>query len=811
MLFPLSPQQALRTIVCARDAYALVLTLLLITSGAGVAARTPASTAPGVKDVVEFTRIIQPRHHGDEALASQVSPDGSRAFIVTRKADVRTDRNRYEVILLDVRADRLEAGRPQPPITVLTVDSLQDVNYADPSVQEVRWANDRTLLMRARVKDTPAQVYKLDVVTRRLTQLTFDPAGVVSYAITKDLGRIVYAVQVPNPPLAPGHRSLVVGNRSFWSVKHGSTDQRAQQRKFQYLAVRSGTRGPVRKLGEPFDESGGAFPGVSVSPDGRWALLHRHDAARQAEWIRRYPLVAEAAAVLGPAATNDPRSYYSRPLAYLARHLVAYRLADGQAYVALDAPDDAVTGGAQLRADRVWMGRGESVLIGGTHLPQATSRLGRPTTGNGSYVVQYWPDSGRWEIVTPLRGRLGVLRSEEGGRILVRDDGGDRRFVRIADGSWKQVEDVAVASRSGSTGPRWTLAVNEALDVPPDIEARGPQGQKVRLTRLNPQYDAVSWGAMRTHGWRDAVGRQWDGGLMVPADFDSARRYPLVIQSYGFSASRFYLDGANQSDGVTSGFAGRAYMREGILVLALPWRPSTGEPGDEHEVLATFAEGVRSGIESLVRAGIVDRERVGILGWSATGERVLNTVAFSDAPIRAATLLDGDANTLFSMTITYGFNDASLARKERTNRGGPFGESRERWTRNDPSLHTDCIRAALRIETYGPWVLNNWDLYALMRRQYKPVEMIAIPEGTHALSQPSERMISLQGNVDWYRFWLKGEERSEVFWQGESRASLRQQYVRWREMEELRQLDAARPTCSRRTETAAEPAMGQPR
>jgi dipeptidyl aminopeptidase/acylaminoacyl peptidase len=564
MLSPLTPLQALRAIACMVHPRTLAPAVVLATSSFGVAATGTPTGGPSVKDVVEFTRIIQPRHHNAEALATQVSPDGSRAFIVTRKADVRSDRNRYEVIVLDIRGERLESGRPRAPATVLAVNSQQDPNYADPSVQEVRWADNRTLLMRARIKDAPAQVYKLDVATRRLTQLTFDPAGVVSYAITKDLRRIVYAVQVPSPPLAPGHRALVVGNRSFWSVKHGMTDLRAQQRKFQYLAVRSGTRGPARKLGEPFDESGGAFPGVSISPDGRWALLHRHDAARQAEWIRRYPLVAEAAAVLGPAATNDPRSYYSRPSAYLARHLVAYRLADGTSHVAIDAPDDAVTGGAQLRADRLWMGRGESVLIGGTHLPQAVSRLGRPTTGTGSYVVEYWPDSGRWEIVTALRGRFGVLRSEAGerSRILVRDDSGDRWFERGVDGGWKQVEDANAASPKDKTQkPRWTLAVNEAMNLPPDIEAQGPQGQKVRLTTLNPQYNPRSWGTMRTHEWRDAAGRQWDGGLMVPPDFDAQRRYPLVIQSYGFSASRFYLDGANQSDGVTSGFAGRAYMR----------------------------------------------------------------------------------------------------------------------------------------------------------------------------------------------------------------------------------------------------------
>jgi len=154
----------------------------------------------------------------------------------------------------------------------------------------------------------------------------------------------------------------------------------------------------------------------------------------------------------------------------------------------------------------------------------------------------------------------------------------------------------------------------------------------------------------------------------------------------------------------------------------------------------------------LVVQGSVDRDRIGIIGWSATGAQVLNLVTFTDTPIRAASMVDGDSNTLFSMTITYSVLDGIQLKKERLNQGAPFGPTLNRWIRNDPSLHTDCIRAALRFEAYGPHVHNNWDIYALLRRQYKPVEMIVFPQGAHALSRPSERMISLQGNVDWFRF-----------------------------------------------------------
>ncbi|MDP1534413.1 MAG: hypothetical protein Q8L92_12635, partial [Rubrivivax sp.] len=75
---------------------------------------------------------------------------------------------------------------------------------------------------------------------------------------------------------------------------------------------------------------------------------------------------------------------------------------------------------------------------------------------------------------------------------------------------------------------------------------------------------------------------------------------------------------------------------------------------------------------------------------------------------------------------------------------------------------------------------------------------VVIPRGTHGLLTPSERMISLQGNVDWHRFWLQGEQRTQAFLWGETEATLKAQYARWEQMAELKRVDDAKPGCARR-------------
>lgn len=753
-----------------------------------------ASDGPSVRDVIEYTSIVQPRGGDEEAFQKQISPDGGHVFIVTRTASVATDRNRYEIQLLTVSPDLLAAWRPPASQTVFAYESADDPNYGDPAIRDVNWADEHTLVFMGRIGSQLHQVYRLDLATRRVTQLSHATTPIVSFAASSDLRRLVYAAQVPNPPMRDGARSIVYGNQSYWTVKHGQQRLMTQIQKFCFYVSDVGATRSPRALGAPFVRMNLAPPQVSISPDGRWALLPRFEPERALEWSRRYPMVEEVSRRYGPALRADPLRYYSGDMAQSPRRLVAWQLDDGKEQTVVDAPDDALPGYLQFRADKIWQGDGSSVVLAGTHLPIPPGSDVSPA----SHVIEYWPDSGRWQVIARLAGRLGEAAPRNDG-FEVTDVGTPRRFKRLAAGGWQEVEGpfsnaVSERARSG-----WSVAVEEGANQPQDIVARGPDRQSVRLTNLNPTFDPRTWGTVEPFSWRDAKGRPWIGGLIEGEATKGRGKLPLVIQAYAYSPDHFYLDGPNKSGGGTSAFAGRAFVREGILVLAMGFRPLPGSAPatDDHQKLPLFYDGIRAAVDALVSEGRVDPERVGIIGWSTTGEITLNTLTFSDLPIRAATIADGDANTLHTYMLTYGWSDTTWAHLERMNQGGPFGPTKAAWLRNDPALNTDCINTALRIESYGEVLLPNFDIYALLRRQYKPVEMVLIPGGFHSLSTPSERMISLQGNVDWFRFWLKGERRTEAFLAGETTESLRKQYDAWREMEGMKAADDAKPRCSR--------------
>jgi len=275
--------------------------------------------------------------------------------------------------------------------------------------------------------------------------------------------------------------------------------------------------------------------------------------------------------------------------------------------------------------------------------------------------------------------------------------------------------------------------------------------------------------------WKDESGYQWTGALLKPPGYVAGTRYPLVIQTYGFVPNEFLADGL-----FTTAFAARPLAAADIVVLQIWWRSDHAGTVDEvpEQIL-----GYESAIARLTSEGLINPDRIGIAGFSRTCYHVESELIKNPLRFSAATIADGVdfsylQHLLFSSTHRKGTEMYGAA---------PFGEGLRKWVDNAPGFHLDRIRTPLRIEAIGPaGVLTEWEIYSSLREQNKPVDLVYIPDGQHILQKPLERMASQQGNVDWFRFWLKGEEDPDPTKAG--------QYARWRKLREMnKQNEDARP------------------
>jgi dipeptidyl aminopeptidase/acylaminoacyl peptidase len=311
------------------------------------------------------------------------------------------------------------------------------------------------------------------------------------------------------------------------------------------------------------------------------------------------------------------------------------------------------------------------------------------------------------------------------------------------------------------------IYVKQSLNEIPALWVSDTRTKQARLMwNPNPQFQNTEFAPASVHRWKDPTGRQWIGGLLKPIGYIPGHRYPLVIQMYMFREHTFLSDGTDPS-----AFAARHLASVGFVVLQIQKQPNVFSDADAQTALA----GYESAVQSLSDDGLIDPKKVGVVGFSWTCWYVVNALVKAPHLFAVATIADGLDNS-YMQYMLFGPGSPNLQDQMGQIRGGrPFGTGLNRWINEAPGFHLDRVLTPVRIEAPSPAsVLQEWELYASLRMQHKPVDMIYFPNGTHIHRAPMERLESQQGDVDWMRFWLQDYEDPDP--------SKQAQYERWRKL-----------------------------
>ena len=134
---------------------------------------------------------------------------------------------------------------------------------------------------------------------------------------------------------------------------------------------------------------------------------------------------------------------------------------------------------------------------------------------------------------------------------------------------------------------------------------------------------------------------------------------------------------------------------------------------------------------------------------------------------------------MFTDTADFGWWYYMIAGADKSYEAGygaaPFGDGLRTWQESAATFNLDRMRTPLLM--WEVHVESAWDWYAGLRRLRKPVEYWYLPEGNHELFRVSQRLHAGQLMVDWFRFWLQGDE--------DPSPQKAEQYVRWRELRKL--------------------------
>ena len=375
----------------------------------------------------------------------------------------------------------------------------------------------------------------------------------------------------------------------------------------------------------------------------------------------------------------------------------------------------------------------------------------------------FWPRAG---------GKMLVQKTVDSYTWFVPENSGWRQKSesRLPFGPVELRAGVFVAPLNASSNGQKVVGVRENVRTPPNLFVYDLASARTAvLTDLNPEYRDIELGEVDSLEWTDDLGFRDTGYLIKPVGFKEGTRYPLVIMVKGWG--NFFLADTH----FQTAFPPQPLAASGFLVLMANLLPLDGIPGGYVGKMGEayqFIAMIEAAVQMLSRRGLADKNRVGLIGFSSTSWQTDFMITHSNFPFAAVSSADSGVRNYGS----YWFLNSKhlMDDYEETLGGPPYGDTLSNTLRLTPAFNARNVASPLLMEyTAFPGDLTgNMEFFVALKRQGKPVEMFSYPTGQHDLDTPSQRVASLQRNVDWFRFWMQGVEGSPPPYDPE-------QFIRW--------------------------------
>jgi dipeptidyl aminopeptidase/acylaminoacyl peptidase len=273
---------------------------------------------------------------------------------------------------------------------------------------------------------------------------------------------------------------------------------------------------------------------------------------------------------------------------------------------------------------------------------------------------------------------------------------------------------------SGKNGQQLAY-VAEGAGSSPDIwmssaDFQNPQ----RLTHINPQFDRYHFGEARLIAWSSVDGEELHGVLLLPSEYVSGNRYPLIVWVYGGDTLSDHLDHFGLSG--NGPFNLQMLATRGYAVL-LPDAPQhLGTP------MLDLAKTVLPGVDKVISMGVADSGRLGVMGHSYGGYSVLSLIV-QTARFRAALEADGMGDLIGSygqMQRDGTASQTALTELGQGLMGGAPWQFRERYIENSPFYYLQRVETPLLIvhgsedKAVAPFLGDQ--IFVALRRLGKDVE-----------------------------------------------------------------------------------------
>ncbi|MDA2913006.1 S9 family peptidase [Acidobacteriia bacterium AH_259_A11_L15] len=303
---------------------------------------------------------------------------------------------------------------------------------------------------------------------------------------------------------------------------------------------------------------------------------------------------------------------------------------------------------------------------------------------------------------------------------------------------------------------RFALLALSDPETPAEIYRLGLETNELeQLTSVN---EAFAGTAPQTElmRYRSNDGLDLEGLVVKPRDFQEGKRYPLLVVIHGGPAGVFTWSFTPRR----GAYPIHAFTEQGYLVF-MPNPRGSGGYGERFRRANVQDWGygdyrdILQGVDLLIRRGLADRERMGVMGWSYGGYMTSWIVSQTDR-FQAASMGAGLSNlvSMYGTTDIPEFPEAYF--------GGPPWEDMERYLRHSAIYYVSRAKTPTLIQ-HGQAdrrvpLSQGEEFYRALKAVGVEVEMVIYPRQPHGVREPRLQQDVLERNLNWFNHWLLGIE-----------------------------------------------------
>jgi dipeptidyl aminopeptidase/acylaminoacyl peptidase len=310
---------------------------------------------------------------------------------------------------------------------------------------------------------------------------------------------------------------------------------------------------------------------------------------------------------------------------------------------------------------------------------------------------------------------------------------------------------VAEAARLNARATHFGFSL-EAADQAPEAHVLPLQGKAAKVSSSNSSLPNAPLGKTEVFWWRSKDNLEVEGLITYPANFESGKKYPMVVVLHGGPYGQF-----------DESFIGRgglypiaSFAAKGYVVFRPNPRASTGYGRDfRYANLKDWGGGdfndVIMGVRNVVGLGFVDSKRMAVMGWSYGGFLTSWTITHSN-DFKAAAIGAGVSN-LLSQTGT------SDIRSNKIDAFGAPWENQQFYIDRSPLTHVKNVKTPTLIlggdaDERVP-ISQSYEMYHALKKRGVPTQMVVYPGAPHSPRDPDYVLDIMKRHIDWVEKYVQ--------------------------------------------------------